>query len=186
METPTLVCTRDWGIPGANYYYVNHERKNITLEELAEVGVVDDRTYVHPDLIKPLVEVLAALAAYGYGILIVDAYRSAATYALVRRKYAEQNSEESASRLFNMEVMPHTNGRTIDVDLIDLATGKKIMTRDNAKDGLDASFEGFYRDRDDPDSREFQRLQDLLHRIMFAAGFILGSKREVWHFELPE
>lgn len=186
MQTPPLVCAQDWGIPGLNYYFINRQRKNISLEELAAVGIVDDKSYVHCDLIVPLLWVIAQLTPHGYSILLEDAYRSPATYELARRKLVTQEGEEVARRLFNMADMPHATARAIDLSLIDSATGQKVWLRNDGRDGLEAKFVGFYQDREDEESRLYQQRQDLLHDIMQRAGFVFGSKREIWHFELPE
>lgn len=185
MDEPELVSTSRWGIPGVNYHYANRNRWNISLEELAAVGITNDEAYVHSGLIVPLLNCLALLLPHGYELLVEDAYRSPATYALIRRKFVEQEGEAAASRLFNMEHMPHVSGRCIDVSLVDVATGQKVWLRNDARDGLDAKFAGFYVGKPDAESREFQRRQDVLHSAMFESGFSLGSKREVWHFELP-
>jgi D-alanyl-D-alanine dipeptidase len=54
---------------------------------------------------------------------------------------------------------------------------------DYQKDGSDAWFVGFYKNKNDELSCEYQRLQDLLITVMLRNGFKLGVKNEVWHFE---
>jgi len=186
MDAPTLVCAQRWGIPGANYYFANRERWTISLDELADVGIMDEYSYVHPDLIMPLTKVMNTLMHHGYGMTLEDAYRSPETYALVRSKVAAQKGEEFVRRLFSFDTLPHATGRAVDVALVDLKTGKKVWLRNDGRDGIEASFVGFYRDRQDPESRNYQARQDILHDAMREAGFVFGTKLETWHFELPE
>lgn len=186
MNASLLVSTRDQGIPGVNYYYTNREQWNISLEELAMVGIIDDQTYVHQDLITPLLWVINRLHPRGYGICIKDAFRSPETYTLVRAKVAVQRGEDETAHLFNMKDMPHATGRAIDIGLIDLASNQELGLRDRQADGPDADFLNFYRGRNDSQACIFQERQDILHAAMLEAGFVFGSKREVWHFELAE
>ena len=83
-----------------------------------------------------------------------------------------------------MEKMPHANGLTIDVNLIDLSTGEEVKMR-NPEQDPPAFFVDFYRNSTNPQEQEFQKLQDILVQGMLSAGFVLGSKKEFWHFEYP-
>lgn len=79
--------------------------------------------------------------------------------------------------------MPHATGLMVDIGLISLKTGHEVTLR-NYKDGLDAKFINFYKFRSGKRAQEYQRRQDLLHKVMKHAGFKLGVKNEIWHFEL--
>jgi D-alanyl-D-alanine dipeptidase len=77
--------------------------------------------------------------------------------------------------------MPHSTGRSVDVALWDLNQNKEIYLRDS-KDGTDALFINFYRNRSDSEGKKFQELQDNLINLMQDKGFRLGTKNEYFHF----
>jgi D-alanyl-D-alanine dipeptidase len=66
-----------------------------------------------------------------------------------------------------------------------MKTGEEVPMRDK-KDDPANFFIDYYKDRDDSQSKKYQRLQGLLVDTMLGLGFRLGSKKEFWHFELPE
>ena len=51
-----LVCPDDFGITSRHYYYLERDRFDLTLEELAAVGVNDDKCRVGRELIPSLLE----------------------------------------------------------------------------------------------------------------------------------
>jgi D-alanyl-D-alanine dipeptidase len=184
LNRSALVPSDDWGIDGLNYYWKNRARFGITEEELATVGVTNGRTYIRLALVEPLLQVIQWLQTRGYTIRIEDGYRSEATYELAHRKLAALNGKDFVDSRFNMVDKPHTSGRAVDLALIDIATGLQINLRDD-RHGPGAAFVGFYQGKTDPESIEYQRRQALLVGYMLHAGFVLGSRRECWHFELP-
>lgn len=179
-----LVYTDDFGIRGSNYYWHNAKRFNISAIELAEHGIVDERVRVDKAIIQPLQSAQKTLRSSGYNIVIVDGYRSPELYQLAYKKRAELHGKDNADSLMNLAAMPHASGRAVDIDLVDAKTSKKIEMRDRA-DGVEACFVDFYKGRNDLKSKEYQRLQDRLVGTMKKLGFVLGSKKEYWHFELP-
>lgn len=56
-----------------------------------------------------------------------------------------------------------------------------IYLRDG-KDGDDAYFINFYRDKKTESAKHFQELQDFMINTMLDHGFRLGTKREYFHF----
>ena len=81
-----------------------------------------------------------------------------------------------------MEGMPHAKGTSVDVALWSLKDNTEVYLRDG-KDGIDALFVDFYKDRTDEVSKKYQHLQEWLIDVMQGQGFRLGSKREYFHFD---
>jgi D-alanyl-D-alanine dipeptidase len=178
-----LVYTEDHGIPGINYYWVRNEMYNLTHDELRSVGVVDGRSQVSEEIIEPLKRADASLREYGYSLTTKDGYRSADLYRLVYEKRVAKYGKEETDKILNVVTMPHASGKVVDVALLNVTDGKEVMMR-KKEDGTDAFFVDFYRSKSDKQSVEYQRLQDLLFKVMTDQGFVLGSKKEYWHFEL--
>lgn len=181
-EKPILVSLLDYGLKGINFYWTRKDRFNLSEAELNSAGVFNDHAYVDEVIIFPLKEANNIFAKHGYELLIKDAYRSPELYKLIQQKRYEIHGKEHTDKLLNLETMPHSTGRVVDVSLVDIKSGEELMFRDSADDP-EAWFVDFYRDKADERSREFQRLQDLLIETMLSVGFKLGSKREFWHFE---
>ncbi len=179
-----LVSTADYGIKGVNHYWVKRGFYQISEEELNVAGVWDDKAYVDESLISYLKKANETLKPHGYEIVVKDAYRSPELYRLIQEKRYAKFGKEQTDRILNTVTMPHSNGRTIDASLIDIKTGNEVPMR-NKTDDPDNFFIDYYRDRNDAEGREYQRLQDLLVETMLSLGFKLGSKNEFWHFELP-
>lgn len=184
MKPQELVRSDAHEIMGVNYYWVKHHELGISDDELDRAGVVDDHVWIHINVARRLKTAMTLLRAHGYTVLVKDGYRSAEMYELAHQAFARLKGEGFVSSRFNLIDKPHTTGRAIDLALIDIESGREVWLRDD-RDGPGAAFVGFYRDHTDARSVEFQRRQDILHQAMDAAGFELGSKREVWHFELP-
>jgi D-alanyl-D-alanine dipeptidase len=177
-----LVNVSDFGIQGINFYWTRKERFNLSEEELNAVGVVNEHAYVRQEIIEPLKQTNEHFKTLGYELIVKDAYRSPDLYDLIQKKRYVLHGKEHTDKLLNMVTKPHTNGLTIDVNLIELATGEEVKMRNPAEDP-DAFFIDFYRERPEPECKEFQRLQDILVHGMLEVGFKLGSKKEFWHFE---
>lgn len=181
-KKPDLVNLADYGLKGINFYWTRKERFNLSEEELNSADVFDASAYVDKAIIDPLKKANNIFSQDGYELLVKDAYRSPELYKLVQKKRYEIHGKEHTDKLLNLETMPHSTGRVIDVSLIDMKSGEELKFRDSADDP-DGWFIDFYRDKTDAQSKEFQRLQDLLIKTMVSVGFQLGSKREFWHFE---
>lgn len=184
MNSSELVRCDVHGIMSINYYWVKRTELGISEAELAQAGVTDGHVRIHADVAKRLKTAMRLLRAHGYTILIKDGYRSPEMYELVRQALLRNKGEAFVAARLNMADMPHTTGRAIDVALVDLESKQELRLH-NDSDGPGAAFLNFYRHRTDVRSIEFQRRQDIIHQAMDAAGFEFGSKREVWHFELP-
>lgn len=177
-----LVSTSTHGIKGLNYYWSRRERYKITEDELHAAGVEDGDAYVAEELIPHLLSANEKLVPHGFELIVKDGYRPPAMYALIQRKRYETRGKEETDLLLNMETMPHASGYVVDVNLVRLDTGAELMLRDS-KDDPGAFFIDFYKDKEDAQSMEFQRLQSLLIATMQSCGFLIGVKREFWHFE---
>ncbi len=179
-----LVSTTDYGIKGVNHYWMKRDFYGINVRELNVAGVQNDKAYVDESLIPFLKIANSLLKSHGYEIIIKDAYRSPELYKLIQEKRYAKFGKEQTDKILNTVDMPHSNGRTVDVGLLDLKTGEEVMMR-NKKDDPDNFFIGYYRLKNDSESKEYQRIQDLLVDTILSLGFKLGSKNEFWHFELP-
>lgn len=177
-----FVKVSDYHIKGINYYWVRKDQFNISLEELEAVGITGNYAYIHEDLIPVLKEVNSDLRESGYELIVKDGYRPSELYKLVKQKRYEIDGKENTDKTLNHVLMPHANGYTLDVSLINIATGEEEKIWDN-KDWPNGVFVDYYRQRSDNEAKNYQRLQDLLIKTMLSHGFKLGSKREIWHFE---
>jgi len=182
MPPENFVSINESNLKGSNFYWGKAEQYGITKDELKSIGLTDDRVLLHQDLIKPLLDVEDELQKQNYRLFIKEGYRSKELYKLVYQKRVVQFGKEKTDSLMNISDMPHAMGKSVDVVLLDLKTNTEVSMRD-PKDGTDALFTNFYRDRTDKQSQEHQRLQDLLINIMQKHGFRLGKLREYFHFD---
>lgn len=178
-----LVATADYGVKGVNHYWDKRDFYGMSEQELNDAGVHDNKAYVDESLIPLLNKANEVLRPKGYEVIIKDAYRSPELYRLIRDKRYIMFGKEQTDKILNMTDMPHSNGRTIDVSLVEIKTGNEVPMR-NKKDDPHNFFINYYKDRKDAESVEYQRLQDLLVNALLPLGFMLGSKNEFWHFEL--
>lgn len=178
-----LVKLADYKIEGYNYHVVSASLFKITQKELHAIGITEAAAYVDEKLIEPLQKANQLLKQHSYKLLVKDGYRSTELYELAAKKRRAHHSAKQTKQLMNLKNMPHATGLAVDVGLISLKNGHEVTLR-NFRDGLDAKFIGYYHNRRGRQSREYQRRQDLLHKVMKRAGFKLGVKNEIWHFEL--
>ena len=178
---PNFVFIDEYGLLGANYYWRKRDDYNLTEEELKQAGLVDERVKVHQDIIKPLQEVDAELQSHGFRLYISEGYRPEALYKLVYEKRSKQFGKKMTDRLVNIIDRPHATGKTVDVTLWDIKTNEPMVLRDR-KDGAEALFLDFYKNRPDEQSQYYQKLQDFLISAMLEHGFRLGPKKEYFHF----
>jgi D-alanyl-D-alanine dipeptidase len=181
-EPDDLVYIDEHGLIGSNFYWHKYESKGLTREDVTSAGLTNDRVQLSAELIEPLKSVERELASHGFRLFIKEGYRSRALYEMVYRKRVEKFGKEETDRLLNMQDMPHALGRSVDAALWSLADNTEVYLR-NKVDGVDAMFINFYQNKPDPQSREYQRLQDLLINIMLKYGFRLGTKKEYFHFD---
>ncbi len=180
-----LVKLSEYGIKAENYYWTRRDRYDLSEQELHAVGVFDGDGYVDESIVQPLQQANEIFGALGYELIVKDAYRSADLYKIVQAKRYKLHGKELTDKLLNVVTMPHSSGRTVDVSLMDLKTGKEVRMRNSEDDPNGGYLIDYYKDRADSVSQEFQRLQELLRRVMLSVGFQLGIKNEFWHFEYP-
>jgi len=178
-----LVKSTDYGIKGVNYYWTRRERYNLTEAELIAAGLANGDAYIDEGLVEALQHANSEFKKLGYEIIIKDGYRSPEVYKLVQAKRYAQQGKEVVDSFLNVERAIHATGRAVDISLLNLKTGQELYFRDG-KDDPEAFFIDYYKDRTDDAGREFQRRQDMLITIMADCGFVLGTKKEYWHFEL--
>ena len=176
---------QQFGFDCNNYYTgVGGEKIGLTPEILSEVGLMDDTLWIHPSVLCKLEMASSQVSSQGFHILVKDAWRPVALYKHIVSKRKEKGLQVDG--LINEETMPHATGMAIDVVLVDPRNHKPVMMRDHARDGAESIYVNYYIKKQGEDCRRFQRLQDILVLSFVGSGFKLGSKREYWHFELPE
>jgi len=180
-----LVNLSDFGIRNINYYWERKDKFNLTEAELTAIGVINGQALVDESLIPKLKMANELLKPLGYELLIKDAYRSKELYELIRQKRYEIDGRDNTDRTFSQTKMPHSSGLAVDVNLIDLKTESEVEMWDKL-DWPDGIFIGYYKQRQDPVSKKYQELQDLLIGTMLKAGFRLGEKKEFHHFEVSD
>lgn len=178
---PNLVNITEYKLKGSNFYWNKHAQYDITLDELLAIGVTDDTVLVHRDLIAPLQAVNRDLEKAGYSLYIKEGYRSAELYKLVYEKRVVKFGKEKTDQLLNMQDMPHSTGKSVDVTLVNIVTNTEVYLR-NGKDDPEAFFIDFYRNKTNSESKLYQQRQDLLINTMTAHGFTLGKLNEYFHF----
>jgi D-alanyl-D-alanine dipeptidase len=117
--------------------------------------------------------------------VIDDGYRSPELYLLTAHKVALKNGTKARQNLFNLEKMPHSNGTSIDLGLLNINNQERELIFDKA-DGYKASFLGFYQASSSIKADRFIYLQELLGKVMLDNGFNYGTKNEIWHFDFVE
>lgn len=178
-----LVNVSDFGIKGINYYWEKKEKFNLTEDELASVGVEDNYALVDTSLIPKLLEANKLLRPQGYEIIVKDAYRSPQLYDLVRKKRYEIDGKANTDKTLSTGANPHSSGMAVDINLVNLKTGEEVEIWDK-KDWPNGIFVNYYKNKDDKNSKDYQKLQDLLIKTMTNVGFSLGERKEFHHFEL--
>lgn len=176
-----LVYIDEYGLLGGEYYWNNHERMNITKDELLAIGMTGDRVQVHKELVAPPQAVDRAFQEKEMRLYLKEGYRPDALYELAFRKRTEKFGEKDTQRIMNMTERPHATGRSVDVVPWDPKENKEISARSN-KDEVAALFIDFYKDKTDAESRRYQALQEFVIATMLANGFQIGRLREYFHF----
>ena len=176
-----LVHIDDYGLLGSEYYWNNHEKMNITKDELLAIGMTDGRIQVHKDIIASLQAVDKAFQEKGMRLYLKEGYRSNALYELAFRKRKERFGEKETRQLMNIDDRPHASGKSVDVAPWNPTENKEIPTR-NKKDDPQAIFIDFYKGSDDDESKRYQELQEFTIATMLANGFEIGKLKEYFHF----
>jgi D-alanyl-D-alanine dipeptidase len=184
FEKPVLVSCRELGIPSENYYFTRRDNFDLSLDELNNVGVTSEDNFIHPDLARPLQSAYQEFKKLGLEMKVSDAYRSPELYQLIYDKRVIIHGKEHTDNGLNMQLIPHSTGRAVDIQ-IRTNNGDIFWMRDEKKDGQPSWFVGYYAASNHERADEFLQNQQVLMNIMFAQGFVLGSKKEYWHFELP-
>ena len=179
-----LVRSDDFGITSRHYYYLERDRYDLSLEDLASVGITDGNCRIGRVLIPTLIKAQSQFRSLGYDLIIKDGYRSPELYRLVYGKRVARYGKEHTDSLLNIDRMIHAKGNVVDIDLTPL-DGSKMMLR-AAADGVPAHFYGFYKKKSDSHSIVYQSNQDMMKTVMFGFGYEFGSLIEYWHFELAQ
>lgn len=177
-----LVYLDEYDLLGINYYWDRRAAYNLTDEELAAIGVTDNRVQVAREIIEPLQAVDAVFQTKGYRLFVKEGYRSPALYELAYQKRVERFGQADIDKLLNMNAMPHATGKTVDVTLWDPKVEAEVYLR-NGDDGTEALFVDFYKSKSDTKSQWYQSMQEFVITTMLDQGFRLGSKREYFHFD---
>ena len=191
MYNNNLVNLSDYNIKSINFYFEKHKQYNITLQELADIGIVDNICRVNKKVAIALVEINKDLKNNWYEIYVKDAYRSQELYNLVYKKRIELHGKENVDKIFKPVRAIHSTGNAIDVSLINIASWNEIMMRNDynidetkkTNEEIIASFYGdAFKDSLNPEEMEFHHRRSLLRDIMYKHWFI-GIDHEYRHFE---
>jgi D-alanyl-D-alanine dipeptidase len=180
-----FVNLNDFNIKGINYYWLNRDKFNISINELNSLGIEGNFAYIKKEVVPNIESVNSDLEKFGFGVIVKDGYRSPELYKLVKQKRYELDGKENTDRTLNTDSMPHASGYTVDVNLYELETGEELELWDK-DDWPDGIFTNYYSEKNDPKSKKYQELQNLLIETMLRNNFELGSMSEIWHFELVE
>ena len=179
----SLVKISDHGLLGSNFYWNKYESKGLSKEDVLATGLTGDCVEVHKDIIDVLKGVDKEIQdVLGFRLFIKEGYRSKSLYEIIYKRRCEKFGKEETDKIFNMNDMPHSTGLSVDVALFDPAENKEVYMR-NGDDGTDALFVGFYKDKEDEESKRYHKLQVTLIEVMQNNGFRLGTKREYFHFD---
>ena len=170
------------GLQGSNFYWEKRESYGISDEEMQRIGIFDSRAQIAETIVAPLLTAHEKFRRQGYQLFIKEGCRPRALYELMYAKRIEKFGKQATDKIINMRDMPHATGKTVDVALLDLETGKQIYMR-RAEDGDAAFFVDFYKTKSDALSSQYHHLQELTIGIMQECGFRLGTKREYFHFD---
>lgn len=182
MKKGDLIYIDEYGLLGTNFYWHKYEAKGLTKQDILDAGLSSDRVQVHKDIIEPLLNVDREFQKKGYRLFIKEGYRSKELYEIVYKRRVEKFGKEETDRLLNMSKMPHAEGKSVDVAIWDPKTDTEVYMR-NGDDGTDALFVDFYKDKTDESSKRYQELQEWVIEVMRENGFVLGAKKEYFHFE---
>ncbi len=182
MLEKDLVYIDQYGLLGNNFYWQKYESKGLTKEDVVSAGLTGDRVQVHKDIIDLLLAVDAEFQKRDYRMYIKEGYRSKSLYEIVYKRRVEKFGKEVTDRLLNMELMPHAEGKSVDVALWDTKENKEVPMR-RTEDGVDALFVDFYKNNKSEENKEYQELQEWVIGVMQDQGFRLGVRREYFHFD---
>jgi len=184
METARpgdLTYIDEHGLLGSSYYFSSRSKWNITKEELANIGITDDRIQVHRDIVPALKAADEKFQKRGLRMYLREGYRSPALYELAFNKRKDKFGEKETNRLLNIKDKPHATGKAVDISLWDTVKEEKVPTRGD-KDGLESLLIDFYKGKADSESKHYQELQEYIMNTMISCGFHLGKLREYFHF----
>ncbi len=177
-----FVYIDEHGLLGSNFYWHKHEAHGISKEDVISAGLSDERVLVDSRIISTLQAVDNQLATKGWRLYVKEGYRSPELYKVIYDRRVEKYGKEATDRLLNIDTMPHAQGLSVDVTLFDPQTATEIPMR-NKEDGIEALFIGFYRGKNDEESKRYQEKQDYLAGLMLQQGFRIGKRREYFHFD---
>jgi len=182
MNETNLVYIDDYGLRGTNFYWHKFEAKGLSKQDILDAGLTSDRVQAHKDIIAPLQSINEAFKSRGYELYIKEGYRSSALYDIVYQRRVEKFGKAETDSILNMADKPHALGLSVDVALWNSETDSEVYMR-RGEDGTDALFVDFYKDKPEPESKQYQALQEWVIGVMQDHGFRLGTKREYFHFD---
>jgi len=183
MTSPTdLVYIDEYGLLGSNFYWHKYATHGLSKEDILEARLMNDRVQVSAQIIDKLIAIDAELQKRGQRLYIKEGYRSEILYKIVYKRRIEKYGKEATDSLLNMDAMPHALGLSVDVAMWNATEGKEVYMR-KGDDGAPALFIGFYKGKEDPESKRYQELQDDLAELMMRYGFRIGTKSEYFHFD---
>ena len=179
MIVPTdLTYIDDYGLLGSNFYWHKYEAYGMTKEDILRAGLTGDRVQVSAKIIDTLIAIDREMQKRGWRLYIKEGYRSEALYRTVYEKRVIKFGKEATDATLNVNTMPHASGLTVDVSLLDVKTNLEIPMR-KREDGIVAFITHFYASKDDPESKQYQELQDYVAETMMKHGFRFGRLKNI-------
>jgi D-alanyl-D-alanine dipeptidase len=184
-----LVYIDEYGLLGINYYYKQAKKEGMKKEELIELELFNERILVHKDIIEDLVKVDKAFQKKGFRLYLFEGYRSKKLYHLINQRMIKRLGKEETEKILNMEEMPHSSGKSVDISLWNKEKNYLIPLK-NKEDGIESYFVNYYKNSKGEKEKKYFKLQKFMIKTMLKNGFRLGKRREYFHFdykpEIPE
>ncbi len=178
-----LVNIKDFNLNGSNFYFHKYAAHGLSEQDILDVGIISDDVFLDKEVCKLLQKINEELLReLGLTIYIKEGYRSKSLYEMIFKRRVEKYGLEETQKLLNMKDMPHATGLTADICLWSPVSNKEVYMR-NGKDGINALFIDFYKNKESEDSKKYHHLQVILITVMQKYGFRLGTKREYFHFD---
>ncbi len=136
--------------------------------------VQSNHAYLDRSAAQALNRVQQDLKPYGYGLVFWEGYRSWSDFKLATLALGEKHQDMLPKA---EEGYAHNTGRSVDVSLVDLASGEEVSMISDFDEPSPAQYAQFA-----GGTQKQRYLRDLLRQMMTREGFT-GSDMEWWHFD---
>lgn len=186
-----LVNIKDYDIRGKLYYVQpnNLVKYDINIEDLEKIGVYNDDVFIEKEVAIKLVEINNLLRKEWLKLVVKDWYRSSELYELAYKGLCKMHWILDTNKILTMERKIHATWRAIDVSIAFVGWDDIVMKfgshGDKVKYWIEQYDINFFIDSQDPEEQEMHNNRMKLYNLMNNCWFVLWSKCEYWHYELP-